>query len=286
MRPEPASSRRRRAGLVLGRLALYGILVAGAIGMLVPFAWMVTSSLKGRHEVFVFPPRWIPSPPRWSNYAEAMTIQPFGRYFYNTVILELLVILGTLVSNAIPAYSFARLRWRGRDLVFYLLLSILMLPYFVTLVPTFILWSFLGGVNTYWPLALPAWFGNPFFIFLLRQFYLTIPLDLEDAALIDGASYGTIFARIILPLTKPALAVVAIFTFMGVWNDFLAPLIYLNDPRKWTVALGLAQFIGIYSQRWDLLMAASTVVVLPMILVFLFFQRYFVEGITLTGIKG
>ena len=161
-----------------------------------------------------------------------------------------------------------------------------MLPYFVTIVPTFILWSKLGAVNTYWPLVVPAWFGNPFFIFLLRQFYLTLPFDLEDAALIDGANHVTIFTKIILPQAKPAVAVVAIFAFMGVWNDFLAPLIYLNDPRKWTVALGLAQFIGIYSQRWDLLMAASTVLILPMIAVFVFFQRYFVEGITLTGMKA
>jgi multiple sugar transport system permease protein len=264
----------------------YAFLIGGSFLMLVPFFWMLSSSLKPMNAIFLFPPRWLPNPPQWSNYSQAMTVLPFYRYFINTFRIEVGVIAGWTITSALPAYSFARLRWPGRDIVFYLLLGVLMLPGFVVLVPTFILWSHLHGVNSYWPLILPTWFGNPFFIFLLRQFFLTIPLELEDAALIDGAGFLRIFWEIIVPLVKPALAVVVIFSFMHVWNEFLTPLIYLNSPEKFTIALGLASFISSYGSRWDLLMAASTVTVLPMVLVFFLFQRAFVEGIALTGIKG
>lgn len=276
----------RRWAHPLGRATLYLVLIAGSVLMLVPFFWMLSSSLKYNTDVFVFPPIWIPNPPHWENYAGSMTIMPFGTYFLNTFKIEVAVIVGSVISNSLPAYSFARLRWPGRDLIFYTLLTVMMLPGFVTLVPTFILWARLEGVNTFWPLILPAWFGNAFFIFLLRQFFLTIPLELEDSALIDGAGFFRSFYSIILPLVKPALAVVVIFTFMGVWNDFLGPLIYLNNPDNFTVALGLAGFLSSYASRWDLLMAASTVTIVPMVLVFFFFQRYFIEGVTLTGLKG
>jgi multiple sugar transport system permease protein len=270
----------------VGRAALYALLIVGAGLMLVPFFWMLSSSLKDQTEIFQFPPQWIPDPPLWSNYVDALTTLPFQIYFLNTLKIEIGVITGIVISSALPAYSFARLRWPGRDLVFYTLLGVLMLPSFVLLVPTFILWSQLNGVNTFWPLILPAWFGNAFFIFLLRQFFLTIPMELEDAAVIDGAGFLLCFAQIILPLAKPALAVVVIFTFMGVWNDFLGPLIYLNNPDFFTIALGLATFLGSYNSRWDLLMSASTATILPMILVFFFFQRFFIEGVALTGLKG
>jgi len=262
------------------------VLFVGAFLVLLPVFWMVSSSLKYQSEIFVTPPQWFPNPVRWGNYREALTILPFGTYFLNTMKIEVGVIIGALISDTLPAYSFARLRWPGRDMVFYVLLSVLMLPSFVTLVPLFVMWSKLGLVNTFWPLVLPAWFGNPFYIFLVRQFMLTLPIELEDAARIDGAGFLHTFVSIILPQLKPVLAVLVISAFMNVWNDFIHPLIYLSNPKNYTIALGLSAFLDAYSSRWDLLMAASTVTVLPIVIVFLFFQRYFIEGVTLTGIKG
>ena len=282
--------RRRRARSVpphaLGRALLYVILLVGAATMLMPLYWMVISSLKVNQHVFDLPPQLLPVNPQWGNYPEALTTLPFGTFLTNTLIIEVFVILGTLVSCSMAAYSFARLRWRGRDAVFVVLLAILMLPSFTTLVPQFIMWYHVHAVDTFAPLIVPAFFGNSFYIFLLRQFFRGIPRELEDAARVDGAGMLRIFAQIILPLSKPALAVVTIFTFIGVWDDYLGPLIYLNSENHYTLALGLQEFLTQYGARWDLLMAASTVVILPMIVTFLLFQRYFIEGITLTGIKG
>lgn len=265
---------------------VYLILIVGSAFMLMPLYWMVLSSFKDNIHVFDYPPQWLPSPVMWSNYPDALTSLPFGTYLQNTMIIEVLTIVGTLLSSSMAAYSFARVRWPGRDIVFVILLSVLMLPYFATLVPSFIFWQRLHGSDTFAPLIVPSWFGNVFFIFLLRQFFRGIPRELEDAARIDGAGMLRTFATIILPLSKPALAVVTIFTFMYVWNDFLGPLIYLNSQSNFTLALGLQLFQSNDNNRWDLMMAASTTVVLPMVLIFLIFQRYFIEGITLTGLKG
>lgn len=275
---------RRRA--LLTRTPLYLALLVGAAFMLTPLYWMVTSSLKDNQHVFDSPPQLFPSAPRWDNYPTALTTVPFATFFKNTMIIEVLVIAGTLLSCSLAAYSFARLRWPGRDVVFVVLLSVLMLPSTATLIPTFLLWHGLHAVDTFLPLTVPAFFGNSFYIFLLRQFFRAIPRELEDAARVDGAGIARTFAQIILPLSKPALAVVTIFTFIAVWDDYLNPLIYLNSQDNYTLTLGLQFFLPQFTNRWDLLMAASTVLVLPMVVAFMLFQRYFVEGFTLTGLKG
>lgn len=269
------------------KVITYIMLIIGSVITILPFLWLVRSALMERSQIFIFPPQWIPNPFKWSNFTEALSAAPFLRYFLNTMVIVIPVMAGTLLTSAMAAFSFSRLKWRGKKVMFYLLLSTMMLPYAVTLIPTFILWEHLGFVNTPVPLIVPAWFGGGAFnIFLLRQFFMTLPKELDEAALIDGANYWQIFFKIILPLSKPALAVVAIFTFMATWNDFLAPLIYLNDSDKYTLALGLAQFKGTFTSQWNYLMAASTVITIPIIIIFFLCQKYFVQGITLTGMKS
>jgi len=272
-----------RQGITAGITHL--ALIAGAGAMLIPFFWIVSTSLKMPKQVFVQPIKWIPDPVVWSNYAKALTVLPFALYLRNTVIITTLVMVGTILSSAACAYGFARLRAPGRDALFLVLLSTMMLPGIVTMIPTFLLFRWLGWVDTFKPLTVPAFFGSAFFIFLLRQFFLTIPAELEDAARIDGATSVDIFARIMLPLAKPALATVAIFAFMGAWNDFMGPLIYLNSEEKFTLSLGLASFQGLYGTDWHYMMAASLVVMSPIIVIFFIGQRYFVKGIVTTGIK-
>ncbi|MGI6567035.1 MAG: carbohydrate ABC transporter permease [Limnochordia bacterium] len=268
------------------RVFIYAVLFIGAAVALFPFVWLVRSSFMEMRQIFIIPPEWIPRPFVWRNYVEAMTVVPFGLYFTNTIKIVVGVMCGTLLSSSLAAFSFSRLRWRGRDVIFGILLTTMMLPYAVTLVPTFILWSRLSLVNTFVPLTLPAWFGPPFYIFLLRQFFMSIPYELDEAAYVDGASPLYVYWRVILPLAKPPLIVVGIFSFLGVWNDLLGPVIYLTNPDKFTVAVGLAQFRGMYSAQWHLLMAASTVVLLPVIVLFFIAQKYFIEGIALTGLKA
>ena len=274
---------RRRFALTL----TYLLCLVFSIAMLLPLVWLIRSSLMSLDQIFLFPPEWIPKPWLWSNYPDALTTAPFGRYFFNTIVIVGLVVSGTVISATISAFGFARLRWPGRDIVFGAMMSTLMLPYAVTLIPTFIIWSKLGFTNTIVPLTLPAWFGGGMFnIFLLRQFFRGIPRDLDEAAMLDGANPLRILWDIIIPLSRPALITVGVFSFLGTWNDFLNPLIYLNDESKFTLALGLTQFKGLYNSEWGLLMAASTVVLLPVLVLFFFAQRYFVQGIAVTGLKG
>ena len=263
------------------------ILLAGAVICLVPFYWLVRSSFMKIEQIFRMPPEWIPDPFTLENYKQAFTLLPFGQYFLNTIIIVAAVMAGTLLTSSICAYGFSRIEWKGRNLVFSLILSSMMLPYAATLIPTFIGWSKVGAINTYLPLTIPAWFGGGAFnIFLLKQFFQGIPRELDESAVMDGAGHFTIYSRIILPLVKPALVVVALFTFMNTWNDFLAPLIYINDDNKITLALGLQLFTSQYTAQWHLLMAAATVILIPVVIVFLFGQKYFIEGITMTGLKG
>lgn len=265
----------------------YTLLILLSIIMLIPFIWLVRSSLMEPRQIFIFPPEWIPKPVMWSNYSKALTVEPFGLYFKNTLVIVVFSMIGTIITSTLASYSFARLNWRGKKIMFYLLLSTMMLPYAVTIIPSFMLWNWLGYVDTPIPLIIPSWLGGGAFnIFLLRQFFLTIPKELDEAAIIDGANYGQILVKILFPLIKPALAVISIFTFMGTWNDFLGPLIYLSDSKKYTLAIGLAQFKGNYAAQWNYLMAASTVVILPIIVLFFLCQKYFVQGITLTGMKN
>lgn len=260
------------------------ILVAGV--MLAPFVWLVLSSLKTADQVFTTPPTWIPRPVQWSNYTDAFKSMPVLLYTRNTLLITLLCIIGYLTSGSLVAYAFSRMRWPGRDVFFFILLATMMLPAQVTIIPLFVIFRKLHWINTYYPLVVPSYLtGWPFFVFLLRQFFLAIPNDLSDAARVDGAGHFGTYWRILLPLSKPALATVAIFAFLLHWNDFFGPLIYLTEDAKSTLALGLAVYAGKHPSEWSILMAVSIVMLIPTVLVFFFCQRYFVEGITLTGMK-
>jgi multiple sugar transport system permease protein len=253
---------------------------------LAPILWMVSTSLKDSSQVMAYPPVWFPWPPKWENYKIAVNAIPFALYLKNTVTICVLSIIGTLLSSTLVAYSLAKIPWPGRNVLLLLILSTMMLPFPVTMIPLFVTFARLGWINTFKPLVVPAFLGNAFYIFLLRQFFMTIPAELSDAARIDGASELGIFARVVLPLSKPVLAVVALFQFLGSWNDFLGPLIYLQSNEKYTLAIGLQMYRTTNWVEWELLMAASTLVVIPILILFFFAQRTFIEGIAITGIKG
>ncbi|MBX3002039.1 MAG: carbohydrate ABC transporter permease [Caldilineaceae bacterium] len=255
--------------------------------MSVPFYWLLSSSLKSPTKIWLYPPQWIPDPVVWQNYVEALTASPFHLYLFNTLIIVVFNLVGVLLTASMAAYSFARLRFRGREVLFTILLSSMMLPWAVTMIPRYILFKNLGWLDTFLPLIVPDWFGGGAFnIFLLRQFFRTIPRDFTDAARIDGAGEFGIYWRVVLPLIKPALTAVAIFTFLHHWNDFMAPLIYLTSPGNYTISLGLASFKGLYTTQWHYLMAASTATIFPVLVLFFMAQRYFIQGIVLSGIKG
>ena len=264
----------------------YIILILGSFFMLMPLVWLVRSSFMELNQIFIFPPVWIPEPFTFENYPGVFESVPFLKYFINTFTILIPSVIGILISCCMGAYAFSRLNWPYRDFIFAVLMTTLMLPYAVTLIPTFLIWAKLGLVNTFWPLIIPKWFGAIFYIFLLRQFFLTIPKELDEAAKIDGANPLQILWHVILPLSRPALITVAIFAALAEWNDFLGPLIYLNNDEDYTLAIGLAQFTGLYHSQWNLLMAASTMVVIPVIILFFFAQKHFIEGIALTGTKG
>jgi multiple sugar transport system permease protein len=263
----------------------YSLLLLLGVTMLLPFVWMLGTSLMGELEVYRFPPKFFPSSFRWANYAEAVTLQPFGRYFLNTMIVAAASVTGQLLFCSMAAYAFARLRFPGRDRIFVLYLATMMIPSIVTVIPAFLMISKFGWMNTYWALATPT-VSSVWGIFLLRQFFQSIPRDLEDAARVDGASELAIFWRIILPLSKPALSTLAIFAFMGSWKDFLWPLIVTNRTDMRTVEVGIATFSSLYQTDWPHQMAAAVVVMAPIILVFFAAQKYFVKGVTFTGLKG
>ena len=265
---------------------IYLLLIGLGIIYILPFVWLVTTAVKPKPQVFLFPPKWIPDPIKWENFAETTRVIPFFLYLRNTLIISFSTVVGALISCPLVAYSFARLRWPGRDFLFIITLSTMMIPFPVIMIPLYLTFTRLGWVNTWLPLIVPTYFGFAFYIFLLRQFFRTIPIELSDAARIDGCSEIRIYINIMLPLVKPALAVVAIFRILLSWNDFIGPLIYLSSEDKYTLALGLQQFQDTYHQSdWDLLMAAATLMTLPVIILFFFTQRYFIEGVTLTGMK-
>jgi len=277
----------RRKNEILIKVIVYVLLVISSIIILIPIFWMLSTALKEDSEVYLFPPEWIPKRIYPNNFIRALTFLPFGRYFINTSVITFLSVIGQLISSSLVAFGFARLKARGKDLLFMLVLSTMMIPSQITMIPIFVLFKLLNWVDSFKPLIIPNFFGGAFFIFLLRQFYMTIPIELDDAAKIDGCSYFGIYTRIILPLTKPALATVAIFTFMWNWNDFMGPLIYLNSREKLTLSLALSRFTGMYGMTaWNLLMAASIVVALPCFILFFFAQKYFIQGIVITGLKG
>jgi len=262
------------------------VLIPLAIIYMIPFFWMISTSLKPDNQIFLWPPVWIPKPFMWSNYPRAINFIPFWAYVKNTLIIAFFAIVGVLFSCPPVAYSFSRIPWAGRNVLFIMTIATMMLPYQVTMIPLFIIFSRLGWVGTYLPLIVPHFFGGAFYIFLLRQFFMTIPQELTDAARIDGASEIGIYTRIMLPLTRPALATIVVFEFLARWRDFLGPLIYLNDPQKYTISLGLQMFRMEHGTEWALLMACSIVLTAPIIVLYFFVQRTFIQGITLTGLKG
>ncbi|MCO5247188.1 MAG: carbohydrate ABC transporter permease [Anaerolineae bacterium] len=286
---QPASRRKQRAiwEQRLWKGLLLTILIVGAVITSMPFVWLVSSSLKPLEKIFIFPPEWIPNPVRLENYSEALLYKPFGLYLFNTMRIVILNIVAIVVTASFCGYGFARIRFPGRDFWFAIVLATLMIPYFVLMVPQFIMFSRMGWVDSFLPLTVPFFFGGGAFnIFLFRQFFRSLPEELADAGRIDGCTEFGIYWRIMLPLSKPALATVAIFTFLAAWNDYIGPLLYLRSDYNFTVAIGLATFRGVMKTEWNLLMAASTAMILPVILLFFFAQRYFVDGLVLSGLKG
>lgn len=262
-------------------------LVLGSILILSPVWWMFATSVKDMQEVMSYPPTFFPGEFHWDNYKKVLDAAPFIGYTMNTLIITFLVVIGSVLSNSYIAYGFSKIKFKGRNSLFALVLATMMIPGFVMMIPQYIIFSKIGWLNTWLPLIVPAFFGNAFFIFLIRQFFLTIPNELIEAAKIDGATHFYIWSRLMVPLTKPVIATVAIFSFNGAWNDFLGPLLYINDEALYTLQLGLQVFQGQTNTQWNLLMAASLLVILPVIILFFVFQRYFIEGMNITaGTKG
>ena len=268
-------------------IALYAILSLGSVAMLMPFFWMLSTAFKAESDIFTIPIKWIPQRFVLDNFTRAFEVVPIFKYMFNTFILAVLKIGGEVFVSALVAFGFARYQFRSKNVLFIILLATMMLPYEVTMIPTFIIWSNLGFADSYVPLVLPAYFGSATFIFFLRMYFETFPRELEESAVIDGARPIHIFVRIFLPLAKAALTTIALWSFMGTWNDLLGQLIYINSPSKYTIQLGLAAFSNMTGETlWGPLMAASFIALLPIIFFLLFAQRYFTEGIKMTGIKG
>ncbi|MCF6410191.1 carbohydrate ABC transporter permease [Pseudalkalibacillus salsuginis] len=261
-----------------------GLIIASAF-FIVPFIWMVSTSLKPLTQVFSFPPEWIPKPFQWSNYLDAMEYIPFFTYLDNTMVITLLSTFGVVLSCPLVAYSFAKLEWKGRNVLFFITIAVMMIPGQVTMIPLFLIFNKIGWVGTNLPLIVPSFFGVPFYIFLLRQFFLGLPDTLRDAAKIDGASEFRIYWQIMLPLAKPAVLAVGLFQFMASWTDFIGPLLYLTDETQYTLSLGLQQFQTQMGTEWGLMMAVSTMMTVPIIILFFFLQKTFIKGIKFSGIK-
>ncbi|MBN1875217.1 MAG: carbohydrate ABC transporter permease [Anaerolineae bacterium] len=278
---------------VIGQILKYALLIILAISFILPFYWMVTSAIKDDPQVYTVPPIWIPNPAHWRNFWDAWTLYDYNLYLLNTVFRYAIpATLGMTLSSAFVAYGFARIRWRWREFFFALLLATMMIPGQVTVVPIFIVFKHLGWIDSYRPLVIPAFFGGAWNIFLMRQFFRSIPDELSEAAYIDGASEFTVFFRVILPLSKPALTVVALFSFMGAWNDYFGPLIYISHRENFPIALAIHQLrasyetVGTNPMIYPYLMAVSTIVTIPILIMYFFAQRTFIEQISLTGLKG
>ncbi|ACQ78576.1 binding-protein-dependent transport systems inner membrane component [Beutenbergia cavernae DSM 12333] len=264
----------------------YLILLLGCLAFLFPLAWLVSTSLKTQDQILVFPIQWIPDPVAWENYAEIFRVAPFGRYLLNTVILTAFGVLGSIIGASIAGYAFARLRFRGRDTLFLVMLATMMVPSWATLIPSYVLFARIGWLDTFLPIIVPAFFAAPFNAFLLRQFFMSVPLELEEAARIDGAGTFRTFRTIALPLAKPALIIVGLFSFLLYWNDYLGPLVYLQSERNYPLALGIANFVGLQNQDYALAMTGAAIAIAPCVLLFFFAQRWFVQGVVITGVKG
>ncbi|WP_068614891.1 carbohydrate ABC transporter permease [Paenibacillus tuaregi] len=268
------------------KVVVYALLIFFSLLFIAPLFWAVTTSLKSPTELYLFPPKWIPSEWKFSNFAESWNIQPFNTFLKNTLIITVMATIGQLISCTLVAYGFARFSFKGRDFLFLIVLATMMIPWEVTMIPQYMEFNYLGWINTLKPLIVPSFFGSAYFIFLLRQFILTIPRELDEAATIDGASKLTVLMRIIVPLMGPSLILVAVFQIMSCWNDYLGPLIFLNDQMKYTLTLGLSQFKGMYGVDMQSIMAITCLISIPPLAIFFFAQRYIVGGIATTGIKG
>lgn len=281
-----AFSWQKRGRKVVPILFAYFALIAISILFMLPIFWMASTSLKLPSEVFSFPMQWIPEVPRWENYPEAFSKFPLWRFMANSAFLVVMSTIGQLISVPIIAYGFARFSFPGKNVLFLLMLSTLMIPSHIKYIPMY--WAFqkLGLIGTYWPLILPEFFGHPFFIFLMTQYIRSIPKELDEAARIDGANSWTILYRIIIPLCKPILAVIVVFSFLWNWNEFMGPLIFLNDFETYPISVGLAFFQGRYSVEWHLFMAATLVSILPVLVLYFFAQRYLIGGLSAVGLKG
>lgn len=279
--------RRHRSLNAFQRAGIMLLLCLGAAVFSLPFLWTVSTALKSNEQAFAHPPQWLPHPVQWENFHRAWTELPFPTFVMNTLAITLIAVVGQVFSASLVAYGFARFRFPGRNLLFMLMLSTLMLPAQVTMIPVFLLWRELRAIDTFAPLTVPAFFGGgAFTIFLLRQFFMTLPRELDEAAMLDGATPFGIWWKVLLPLSRPALVTVVLFSFLAHWDDFMSPLIYLNSMEKYTVSIGLRMFQDLYGSQLELLMAASLIHIIPTIVLFLIGQRYFVKGIALTGLKG
>jgi len=275
-----------KIGVMLQKGLVYLFLLVFAMGFLLPFFFLLTGSFKTSSELFSVPFRWLPKHFTLENYVQVFTKIPFFRYLRNTIIIVVLNMIGALVSNSLIAYGFSRLRWPGRDKIFMIVIATMILPYQVTLIPLYLMYTKIGWIGTFIPLTLPGFFGNAFFIFLMRQFLVGIPKELTESARIDGAGEFTIFLRLIMPISKPVLATVAIMSFMNSWKDFLGPLVFLGSDKLYTLSLAASMLRSNLNPNWELLLALGVVMVLPVLILFFVLQKYFIQGITMSGIKG
>ncbi|CAM4400244.1 carbohydrate ABC transporter permease [Paenibacillus alkaliterrae] len=267
-------------------IALHAVLIIGACMMGLPFLWMLLSALKDLSQVFVVPPKWIPEPFVWSNFKDSLTALPFGRAYLNSFYINVIVVVSQLVTCSMAAYAFAKIKFPFREPLFVLFLATMMVPGQVTIIPLYLMMKNFGWLDSHQSIIVPAALLNAFGVFLLRQFFKGIPKEMEEAAIVDGANRFTIYTRIMLPLVKPALSALGIFTFLGMWNNFFYPLIFLNSPEQFTVPMMLNLYRGMYATDWTLMMAGATIALLPVLVVYMIGQRYIIEGVTLSGIKG
>jgi len=273
-------------GLRITTLALHLVLILGACVMALPFVWMLLSALKDLSQVFIVPPKWIPSPFVWSNFKDSLTALPFGRAYFNSFYINIIVVLSQLITCSMAAYAFAKIRFPMREPLFLLFLATMMVPGQVTIIPLYLIMKNIDWLDSHLSIIVPSALLNAFGVFLLRQFFKGIPKEMEEAAIVDGANRWTIYTRIMLPLIKPALSALGIFTFLGMWNNFFNPLIFLNSPDKFTVPMMLNLYRGMYATDWTLMMAGASIALVPVLIVYIIGQRYIIEGVTLSGIKG
>ena len=277
--------KKKKSSAVLRRVLLYIVLILIAVIMVVPFLWMLSTSLKTQYDAVKIPPVWIPDPPQWENYVKLFTEQPMFQFMLNTIKIVFFVVLGQLFFSSLAAYSFARISFKGRNVVFFFYIATLMVPGQGTMIPTYLMFAKAGLTDNHLALILPAFF-SAFGVFLLRQFFMSLPRELEEAAEIDGCNPFMTYWRIMLPLVVPAMLTLGVFTLMNTWNDYMGPLIYLSSPEKYTMTLGIAYFKGVYTTQWNLVMAGSIVSVVPILIAYLCAQKYFIEGIAFSGVKG